>query len=157
MQTPTWEEPRKPVDEAAPTFCTWCVLGLLRVRGNQAGHGWQSHKTYRLCSCDALPCGWYQKETKNSLRIDRHNVSTWAQEQNREGMEEGSNAAIARANMLWLSGVFFCHSESHRSLQVTVCLFLCGGKKKKKKNLIFFNELSLPPFILPFRAIIQIV
>jgi len=52
-------------------------------------------------------------------------------------MEEGSNAASARANTLWLGEVFFCRSESHRSLQVTVYLFSCGGKIKEEKSSLF--------------------
>lgn len=60
--------------------------------------------------------------------------AAWAREQNREGMDEGSNAAMWEQTHCGLWS-FFCHSESHHSLQVRACLF-SWGEKKRKKNVI---------------------
>lgn len=125
-------------------------VGLLRLWGGQAEHGCQNHKLYLLSSWHTTALWLVSKETRNNLRIDQLVCCVGLEgKQGRDGRAATQPLHEQTHCGLLGLGFFFSHNESHHSLHITL------EDRKKQKNLICFKELSLPPFVLLFRAIIH--
>lgn len=84
-----------------------------------------------------LPCGWYQKETRNSLRIDQRNVchvGSGAKQGRDGGGQQRSHCTSKHAVACW-GFFFFSVTVSHTThCKSQSAFFSCGVEKKKKKE-----------------------